>query len=227
MKPIAKIETSYPEKFAIPRQGGMNPYARGVISFLEDHYVHGLQGLENYSHIWLLWLFSDNKNKRNSMKVSPPRLEEKWGCFATRSPHRPNPIAMSCVKLDRIDQGKLYVSGLDLLSRTPILDIKPYIPEYDHVPEAQSELPTRPRIDFDVVFAKDALNDLECLPPISLNYSKYELKDFLIANFQMDPRPRIYKENHYREIYKAKVLNLDVHFRAEETVLTILRILSI
>ncbi|HBN38524.1 MAG TPA: tRNA (N6-threonylcarbamoyladenosine(37)-N6)-methyltransferase TrmO, partial [Ruminococcaceae bacterium] len=144
MKIIAKIQTDMSDKFGIPRQSGIVKELTGKIIFEPEFRVkEALNGIEEFSHLWLLWEFSENKRDSWSPTVRPPRLggEKRKGVFATRSPFRPNPIGMSCVKLERVEYTKalgpiIYVSGVDLMNGTPIYDIKPYITYTDCVPDA-------------------------------------------------------------------------------------------
>lgn len=144
MKIIAHIRTDFPDKFGIPRQSGLVESLQGTIIF-EPEYRNPeiLRGLEEFSHIWLLWKFSKSKKEHWSATVKPPRLggKKRVGVFATRSPFRPNDIGLSCVKLEKIELDEkvgpiILVSGVDLLDMTPIYDIKPYIPFTDCKPEA-------------------------------------------------------------------------------------------
>ncbi len=145
MEIIARIQTDFPTKFGIPRQSGLVESLKGIITF-EPKYRNpqGVYGLDGYSHIWLLWSFSENHRQGWSATVKPPRLggNKRMGVFATRSPFRPNDIGLSCVKLERVvlDEKKgpmLYVAGVDLMDQTPIYDIKPYIPFTDSHPDAK------------------------------------------------------------------------------------------
>lgn len=144
MKIIARIQTDFPEKFGIPRQSGLVKELRGRIVF-EPEYRNpeAVRGLDEFSHIWLLWKFSESKKEHWSATVKPPRLggKKRVGVFASRSPYRPNDIGLSCVRLERLEiteqEGPvLQVSGIDLMDGTPIYDIKPYIPLSDCHPEA-------------------------------------------------------------------------------------------
>ena len=146
MLPIATIRTGFPTKFGVPRQSGLIPELKGTIVF-EPQFrnADALRGLEGFSHIWLIWEFSEAVRQDWSPTVRPPRLggNTRLGVFATRSPFRPNPIGLSCVKLDSIelstpDGPVLHVSGVDLMDGTPIYDIKPYIPYTDCVTDATS-----------------------------------------------------------------------------------------
>ncbi|MGN0131262.1 MAG: tRNA (N6-threonylcarbamoyladenosine(37)-N6)-methyltransferase TrmO [Lachnospiraceae bacterium] len=144
LKIIAKVHTDFPEKFGIPRQSGLVKGAKGTVIFEPEYRsAEALRGLEGYSHIWLLWGFSEVKREHWSATVKPPRLggKKRMGVFATRSPFRPNPIGMSVVKLEKILTDEkwgpiLQVSGVDMLDGTPVYDIKPYLPYADSYPEA-------------------------------------------------------------------------------------------
>ena len=146
MEYIAYVETPYKEKFGIPRQSGLAESTCGEIIFTPKfRNPDAVRGIEEFSHLWLLWEFSKAKQDTFHATVAPPRLggKEKRGVFATRSPFRPNSIGLSCVKLEkvRIDQKLgpvLTVSGLDLLDHTPLFDIKPYLPYVDAHPEAEN-----------------------------------------------------------------------------------------
>lgn len=144
IKPIAVIHTDFPEKFGIPRQSGLVPSLMGRLEFYPEYRTKdAVRGIEGYSHLWILWQFSKSLRENWSATVAPPRLggRQKMGVFATRSPFRPNPIGLSCVKLesvqyDEINGPVLYVSGIDMLDGTPVYDIKPYIPYADSKPDA-------------------------------------------------------------------------------------------
>lgn len=144
IQPIATIRTGFPGKFGVPRQSGLVPELKGTIVFNPGYRnPDALRGLEGFSHIWLIWEFSEAVRDDWSPTVRPPRLggNTRLGVFATRSPFRPNPIGLSCVRLDSIElstpQGPvLHVSGADLMDSTPIYDIKPYIPYTDCVTDA-------------------------------------------------------------------------------------------
>ena len=144
MRPIAKIYTDFPEKFGLPRQSGLVENLRGKIVFEPEYRdISAVRGLEEYSHIWLLWEFSGFKGGDWSPTVRPPRLggNKRVGVFATRSPNRPNPIGLSAVRLEKISLDKklgavLEVSGIDMMNGTPIYDIKPYLSFADSYPHA-------------------------------------------------------------------------------------------
>ena len=142
LRPIGRIRTEFPEKFGIPRQSGLVEELRAVVEFEREFRApEAFRGLEGFSHLWLLWHFTQSQGW--SPTVRPPRLGgNQWvGVFATRSPFRPNPIGLSCVKLEKVDYTApggpvLLVRGADLLDGTPIFDVKPYVPLADCRPQA-------------------------------------------------------------------------------------------
>lgn len=142
--PIAVIRTPFTQRFGIPRQPGLVPEARGEIRFRNDpDFQHALKGMELFSHLWIVFVFHSHGGNKWKPTIRPPRLggKEKMGVLASRSPHRPNPVGLSVCKIEKIDlQAKggpvIEVSGVDLLDGTPILDVKPYIPYADSVPDA-------------------------------------------------------------------------------------------
>ena len=142
MKIIAKIHTPFREKFGIPRQSGLADVPGEIVFEKEYRNPDALRGLDGFSHLWLIFSFSESVREEFSPTVRPPRLggNRRMGVFATRSPFRPNPIGLSCVRLEKIEETEkgpiIYVRGADLLDGTPILDIKPYLPLADCHPEA-------------------------------------------------------------------------------------------
>ena len=153
MQVIARIHSDFPSKFGIPRQSGLVDALRARV-VLEPEYRNpdALRGLEGFSHIWLIWQFSQAVREGWSPTVRPPRLggNVRMGVFATRSPFRPNPLGLSCVRLERIeshpqDGPVLWVAGADLMDGTPIYDIKPYLPYVDCRPEASGGFASTPK----------------------------------------------------------------------------------
>ncbi|KAK2707703.1 hypothetical protein QYM36_015410, partial [Artemia franciscana] len=134
-QPIGYVSTWFKVKNGTPRQGGLSNLTRGSVKILDTIYnnpEHSLEGLLEYSHVWLIWVFHENKGEYKKAKIAPPRLGGKRiGVFSTRTPHRMNPIGLTLAKLERVEGSVLHLSGLDLLDGTPVLDIKPFIPEYD------------------------------------------------------------------------------------------------
>lgn len=217
VQPIAVIRTAFPTKFGIPRQSGL---VGGLVSrvVLEEPYrkAEALRGLSDFSHIWLLWVFSEVRREGWSPTVRPPRLggNERMGVFATRSPYRPNPIGLSCVRLEGVEGCDLLVSGADLLDGTPILDIKPYLPYTDSRPDAVGGFADAVREN--VLSVEFAAGSTE-LPP--------ELKEALTEVLAEDPRPS-YQDDPSR-VYGFPFAGYEIRFRVNGKVLTVLSVAPI
>lgn len=222
MKTIAHIYTDFPEKFGIPRQSGLVKELRGKIIFEPEYRSpDAVKGLEGFNYIWLLWKFEGTEREGWSATVKPPRLggNEHMGVFATRSPFRPNPIGLSSVRLEKIElttEGPvLYVSGIDLRDRTPIYDIKPYLPYADcHVDAKEG-------------FAQ-AVRDYELrveFPQELLQIFPEEKQTAIIEVLKQDPRPS-YHKNPKRK-YGVSFAGYDVHFTVEEDVLTVFEVVKL
>ncbi|MBM7059801.1 tRNA (N6-threonylcarbamoyladenosine(37)-N6)-methyltransferase TrmO [Pseudomonas sp. UL073] len=141
--PIGFVRSCFKEKFAIPRQPQLAPAARGVLELVAPFdRAEAIEGLEQVSHVWLLFLFHQALEDKPRLKVRPPRLggNQSMGVFATRATHRPNGIGQSVVRLDKVEPGRLWLSGIDLLDGTPVLDIKPYVPYADSVSAARNSI---------------------------------------------------------------------------------------
>ena len=222
MKVIAHIHTEFPTKFGIPRQSGIIETLQGTIVF-EPEYRHpeAVRGLETFSHLWLIWEFSEAKRDTWSPTVRPPRLggNTRMGVFATRSPFRPNPIGLSSVKLEKIEMDPklgpvLHVTGADLMDGTPIYDIKPYIVYTDSHPEAVSGFASQPaEYLLEVVFPDDLL---EKVAP--------EKRESLKAVLAHDPRPQ-YQDDPDR-VYGMAFGPYEVRFKVNDLNLTVLDILE-
>ena len=219
IEPIAKIYTDFPEKFGIPRQSGLVEHSIGRIVFEKKYRnVLAIKGLEEFSHLWLIWEFS--KSNVNSEKfvpmVHPPKLggESKKGVFATRSPFRPNKLGLSSVKILKIDTNcnespVIYVSGIDILSGTSIYDIKPYIPYTDcHTDASEGYTKDTKNKTINVLFEKD-FSGL-----ISEN-----VKKALIEVLRQDPRAAYNKKEDY--IYGMAFKEFDVRFIVKNNVLRV------
>lgn len=214
---IARIHTDFSEKFGLPRQSGLVEGLKGEIVF-ESKYRNpdAVRGLEAFSHLWLIWEFSKAKRDTWSATVRPPRLggNERMGVFATRSPFRPNPLGLSCVKLESVvidpDRGPVItVSGIDMLDGTPIYDIKPYIPHADLRPDAVGGFADAHRDDkVDVVF-----------PPELLEKVPKEKREALEGVLAGDPRPS-YQDDPER-IYGFTFAGMEIKFRVAGKVLTV------
>lgn len=141
--PVGIVRSCFKEKFAIPRQPQLAPAARGVLELLPPFdQGDAVEGLEQVSHVWLLFLFHQALEDKPRLKVRPPRLggNKSMGVFATRATHRPNGIGQSVVRLEGVEPGRLWLSGIDLLDGTPVLDIKPYVPYADSVAHASNQM---------------------------------------------------------------------------------------
>ena len=220
MKVIARIYNDFPEKFGVPRQSGLVPELTARIVF-EPEYRNpdALKGLDGYSHIWLIWQFSESVRDTWSPTVRPPRLggEKRQGVFATRSPFRPNPIGLSSVKLERIalhekDGPVLYVSGADLMNGTPIYDIKPYLPYTDcHADAVGGFADAFVEYGLDVVIPDDLR---EQIPADKL--------DALLGVLAQDPRPSY--QNDPERVYGITFGAQNIKFRVEDNVLTVINV---
>ena len=217
MQIIARIHNDFPTKFGLPRQSGLVSGLRSTIVFEEPFRVpEALRGLDGYTHLWLLWEFSEAKRDTWSPTVRPPRLggNVRMGVFATRSPFRPNPIGLSCVRLERIEQRPglghvLIVSGADLMDGTPIYDIKPYLPYVDCHPEAIGGFADEHTGDHvDVVFPEEHL----CRVP-------EELRETLIGVLSQDPRPAYQRDPD--RVYGFPYADLEVRFTVSGGTLTV------
>jgi tRNA-Thr(GGU) m(6)t(6)A37 methyltransferase TsaA len=143
VSPVGFVRSCFKEKFAIPRQPQLAPAARGVLELVAPfNQGEAVQGLEQVSHVWLLFLFHQALEDKPRLKVRPPRLggNTSMGVFATRATHRPNGIGQSVVRLERVEADRLWLSGIDLLDGTPVLDIKPYVPYADSVAGAVNQM---------------------------------------------------------------------------------------
>ncbi len=221
MKAIAHIHTDFPTKFGIPRQSGIIASLQGKIVFEPEYRVaEAVRGLDDFSHIWLLWEFSEAVRDKWSPTVRPPRLggNVRKGVFATRSPFRPNPIGLSSVRLEHIDIDPdlgpvLYVSGADLMDGTPIYDIKPYIAYTDSHPDAVSGFASTPaEFLLQVDFPEDLL--IKVQP---------ELRKGLIEVLAHDPRPQYHDDP--ERIYGMAFGGMEVKFKVEESQLTVVEVL--
>ena len=215
LRPIARIQSDFSEKFGIPRQSGLVGALRARVVFSPEYRVReAFRGLEGFSHIWLVWGFSQNVGAGWSPTVRPPRLggNVRMGVFATRSPFRPNPIGLSCVELlaidyDAPDGPALVVGGADLLDGTPIFDVKPYVPHADCRPQARGGFADAHREDR---LAVDFPPRLEALVPPD----KREALRGVLAG---DPRPS-YQHDPQR-LYGLGFAGLQVRFTVEDGVL--------
>ena len=217
MKPIAHIENDFPTKFGIPRQSGLvNSLHARIVMEPEYRNPDAFRGLEDFSHVWLIWEFSQAVRQKWSPTVRPPRLggNTRMGVFATRSPFRPNPVGLSAVQLEEVvlhgaDAPYLVVSGADLMNGTPIYDIKPYLPHIDSHPDARG--------GFAVPAAEHRLKVV--FPEQWLEKVPEQLRDGLTEVLAQDPRPS-YQHDPER-IYGFGFARLEVKFTVDGDVLTV------
>ncbi len=217
MKVIAHIYTDFKTKFGLPRQSGLVEEIEGKIVFEKEYRSpEAFRGLEEFSHIWLLWEFSESKRDEWSPTVRPPLLggNKRVGVFATRSPFRPNPIGLSCVRLEKIEITKaegpvLIVKGSDLMNGTPIYDIKPYLPYSDSRPEATggfTENLSERKLTVNI--------GAELLGRVPENK-----RQELLAVLSGDPRPSY--QNDPERIYGFLFADLEVKFKVDGGILTV------
>ena len=217
LKVIAHIHTAFPTKFGIPRQSGLVDSLRGEVIFTPEYRnADAVRGLEDFSHIWLVWQFSGAVRDNWSPTVRPPRLggNTRMGVFATRSPFRPNPLGLSSVKLEAIEHRPdvgpvLIVRGADLMDGTPIYDIKPYIPYADCHPDASEGFTGQTRMH---------LLQVEFPPTLMAQVPEAD-RDALTGVLASDPRPS-YQHDPER-VYGMEFAGLEVHFRVDGEVLTV------
>ena len=221
---IGILESCFQEKFGTPRQPGLVPGASAKLRIYRQYAPeHSLKGLSEFSHVWLIPWFHLNTNKTFHPKIHPPRLKGgKIGVFASRSPHRPNPIGLSLAKLERVDNDTLYLSGLDLINGTPILDLKPYLPESDTADDPLSGwIPANAFPELKVVFSARSLKDIELIDPAGEKNIRVLIADTL----RHDPR-------NMRDTTQMKdgadlgffLWNHDVHFAVTGDTANVLRI---
>lgn len=214
---IARMRSDFAEKFGIPRQSGLvSTLCSAIVFEPEFRNPDALRGVKDFSHLWLIWEFSEAVRESWSPTVRPPRLggNERVGVFATRSPYRPNPIGLSCVRLEEMRQDPnlgtiLIVSGADLMDGTPIYDIKPYIPYADAHPEASGG------------FAQDAPKPTLTVdfPPDLLSLIPADRREALCAILALDPRPSY--QNDPTRIYGMRFAARNIRFTVQANTLTV------
>ena len=220
MRPVARIRSDFPEKFGIPRQSGVVKSLEAKILFEPEFRVmDAVRGLEDFSHIWLIWEFSEAVRDTWSPTVRPPRLggNVRMGVFATRSPFRPNPIGLSCVKLLKVEEDKtlgpvLTVAGADLMDGTPIYDIKPYIPYADCHPDAKGGFTTN--VEMRPLIVDFPAELLEKVPQ--------EKRDALIGVLEQDPRPRYQKDP--ERVYGLSFAEMEIKFTVSDRTVSVVEL---
>lgn len=214
-EPIGFVRSPYRDRFGVPRQPGLAPAARAFLELAPKWQPESsLEGLSEFSHLWVIFDFHRNSPSRFHAKVHPPRMGgASSGVFATRSPHRPNPIGLSLLKIVEVTPKGVWVSGSDLVDGTPILDIKPYLPEVESQVEARGGWTT------------DRTNSKETVPPLvkwseeakfalvswQNKHSQYDLRCLIEESILLDPRPLVYRDGEQFE-HAMRILDGDVHF---------------
>ena len=215
LKIIARIKSDFPTKFGIPRQSGLAPTLKARIVFEKDfRSAEALLGLENFSHIWLIWGFSEAVQENWSPTVRPPRLggNKKIGVFATRSPFRPNSLGLSAVRIEKIENGEIFVSGADLMDGTPIYDIKPYLPAVDSIISAKDLFDkTAQKEPLEIVISDEFIGSIQSEKLTSL-------KEIL----SLDPRPAY--QNDPSRIYGFQFAGHEVRFKVDGNILTVVSV---
>ncbi|GEM_PF-355390 len=200
LTPIGFIDSVYKEKFGTPRQSGLIAEGYAKLTLLPQWQPEqAFDGIQGYSHLWLIWWFHKNSNKRYHAKVHPPRLGgQTQGVFSTRSPHRPNPLGLSLVELVKVEGATLWLKGVDLVDGTPIFDIKPYLVQFEALSQAKSgwsnQLERESAQMVQVIWDNKALNQLKNLTSQSNPVFQIEdLKNLIDKMISQDPRPLAYK----------------------------------
>ena len=211
VEPIGYVHSCFKEKFAIPRQPALAPAAQGCIELLPPYnQADAIAGLDEVSHIWVIFLFHKNLDSAPRLKVRPPRLggNTSIGVFASRATHRPNGIGQSAVRLERAEAGRLWISGIDLLDGTPVLDIKPYVPYADSISAARNTIADTPPELIEVSWQTAALQQAKQHAQ-RLDEPLIELIEQCLAQ---DPRPA-YQQPTPERIYGVQFYDVQVRWR--------------
>lgn len=225
IEPVAICHSPFKQKFAIPRQPRLAKHVKGRIELLSPYNdPNFIKGIKSFSHVWLLFLFHENIQQGWKPTVRPPRLggNQRIGVFATRSTFRPNSIGQSAVKLIDIETHKnnttLLVQGLDLLDQTPIIDIKPYLPYSDSIPEANSDFAQEKPVHKPVLFSSDAVNSLQILDV------QNNIKSMIEEILTQDPRPAYKQKQFDNKIYHVHIYDFDIHWTVDNNHILVLQI---
>jgi tRNA-Thr(GGU) m(6)t(6)A37 methyltransferase TsaA len=227
LKVIGRVESCYKDRFAVPRQSLLVEKASGFIRF--EPWVQpelALQGLQDFSHMWVIFGFHLNKVSRYHAKVHPPRLGgESIGVFATRSPHRPNPIGLSIVQIKQVTTLGVEILGGDFTDNTPVYDIKPYLVETEVQPNAISGWSTKVNNSkCEVIFKNEEVE--EQLSQWSRKLKNPNLKEIIFETLARDPRPLVYRNQNknYKDVHAFRLFDGDIHFTFENEVAIICEI---
>lgn len=217
MEIIGTIESCYVDKFGTPRQPGLAPSSWARLRLSKEWQPElALEGLDGFSHLWIIFQFHQNTNLRYHAKVHPPRLGGKqMGVFATRSPHRPNQIGLSLVKIEKIEGDSIYLSGVDLIQGTPVLDIKPYLPEIEAISDAKSGwVQEIPQAEIRVIWTEIQKQQVH---QWAQRIGQPNLIKLIEETLILDPRPLVYRgyegeESPYRKTHAVRLFDGDIHF---------------
>ena len=214
IKPIAFIENDYKEKFGIPRQSGLVNLISRIIFLPEYSDPNSMRGLEDFSHIWLIWGFSMIDDHKFYPTVRPPRLggNVRKGVFSTRSPYRPNPLGLSVVKLEKMESNSITVSGADLMNGTPIYDIKPYLPYIESIPDAS---------DGWALSTKESVLSVN-FPQELLNMIPEDRRCGLLETLAQDPRPQY--QNDPQRVYTMSFGDFQISFHVDGDKLIVINV---
>ncbi|HDP90014.1 MAG TPA: tRNA (N6-threonylcarbamoyladenosine(37)-N6)-methyltransferase TrmO [Thioalkalivibrio sp.] len=225
IRPIGYARSCFKEKFGIPRQPGLVPHARARIKMLAPYNrPEAFRGIEDFSHLWISFLFHQHLGAAWRATVRPPRLggNERVGVFATRSTYRPNPLGLSVVQLDRIeiagDAVTLHVSGVDLLDGTPVVDIKPYVPYADALPDAHGGFaPTPPDRTLSITFTEAAEQQIAAREAAGLA----DLRALITELLRLDPRPAYRGHETQAADFGMRLYDFDLRWRIEGKEVTV------
>lgn len=230
-EPIGYIKSCFKTRFGTPRQSLLVNNAKAELQIRKDLQPElSLDGLSGFSHIWLIFVFHENTNKIFRPKVHPPRLEGKTiGAFATRTPHRPNPIGLSLARLEKVENDILYLSGVDLVDGTPVLDIKPYLKYVESVPDAKEGwVEEASNIKLPVLFYDQFDFTVQSLDSKISTIKLQNLKKLIVEVLERDPRPLVYKEpntsSQYRDEHAIFLDKWDIHFYFDDNFVHVFKI---
>jgi tRNA-Thr(GGU) m(6)t(6)A37 methyltransferase TsaA len=226
-EPVGIIHSCFKESFGIPRQAGLVPANEATLHLLPPYDVpDALRGLQGFSHVWILFVFHGEYGVAWAPLVRPPRLggNDKIGVFASRSPHRPNPIGLSAVKLLSIDTAppgvRLRLGGGDFLDGTPVLDVKPYVSYADALPDATSGYAAPPPGPvLQVEFSDEASAQCEAEA-----YRYPQLKTLITQMLALDPRPAYLAQQGDGRVFGCRLLDFDVKWTVREAIATVIRL---
>lgn len=220
---IGFVRSPFQDRFGVPRQPGLASGARGSIQFISDPDIKtALRRIEEFSHLWIIFVFHDHGGNKWKPSIRPPRLggSEKVGVLASRSPHRPNPVGISAVRIEKVDLDaaggpEIFVSGLDLIEGTPVLDIKPYIPYADSIPEANAGWASGEIKRYPVKISEAAEQEFSKRDP----KGELQLRKLALEILELDPRPAFQKSQFPLENSESKgrrygfdVLGVDIKY---------------